>query len=396
MDAVRSVGTVTLDYRALNIFFRTGLFLNGDTPFREVRRFWPEPEILRPLALSRDQAIDGYIDLFRSAVRQRVVDHAGMGLSGGCDSRHILLELHKLGSLPERAVTVHVPGRDSEVDIAREIARRTGVSQTVVRPDEQRMMTNELYKNCATDFLGLEHGWYATVARSRDASPWWDGIAGDVLSAGLFLESWNLELFRADRLDELANRLVSTHAVPWFREASLFHHDDAVHAVRAELVKHRDAPNPVGSFYFWNRTRGTIAASAFRLLAPRGNFTIAPYLDKTLWQFLAGLPAEMMLDHQLHVDAVRRAFPDFADIPYWEEKVPVSPALLRRNAMQTLQFLMRNGHLSADSFFMMLRVLRTLVDPRRHRDILYLLPETAYCWQITHLSKNGGSAEIFE
>ena len=42
-EAVEKAGAVTVDFAALNVFFRLGMFLNAKTPFREIRRCNPEP-----------------------------------------------------------------------------------------------------------------------------------------------------------------------------------------------------------------------------------------------------------------------------------------------------------------------------------------------------------------
>jgi hypothetical protein len=82
----------------------------------------------------------------------------------------------------------------------------------------------------------------------------------------------------------------------------------------AELARHQDAANPVGSFFFWNRTRRVVALSFFAMLGEHR--LITPYLDPAVFDFLAGLPAELFLDHQFHREAVHRAFPEFAGIGF--------------------------------------------------------------------------------
>lgn len=375
---------LTLDYRALNVFFRLGMFLNGRTPFREIRRFAPEPLIEPPTTLSREAIIDGYIDLFRESIRRRIRAHSVLALSGGCDSRHILLELHSQQCLPTYALTVALDDRPSEVLIASELARRTGVRHLINKPCPSSCIEDELYKNQACGFTTLEHAWFASTARQRDSLPLWDGIAGDVLSAGLFLEEWSLRLFAENRLDELADRLVSHHRVPYFRDQSLFPRAEAVSEVRTELEKHIIAPNPVGSFYFWNRTRMSIASSAFGLTAPSGQETLAPYLDKDLYAFLASIPARMLLDHTLHQDTVFKAYPAFANVPLFTNKAKVNSWVLKRKTLHLLRYLAISKQPRLEQVLMLLRAFRALLFRRHHQDIEWLLPVAVYCTQIQH------------
>jgi hypothetical protein len=48
---------------------------------------------------------------------------------------------------------------------------------------------------------------------------------------------------------------------------------------------------------------------------------IAPYLEPELYDFLASLPAEMLLDHAFHTDTISRTYPEYADIPYEKKRV---------------------------------------------------------------------------
>ena len=384
-EALQSLPSRSLDFPALNVFFRLGMFLNGKTAFREIRRVSPEPVFLPPTTLSRDEVIDAYIDLFRQSVRRRNPTHSVLALSGGCDSRHILLEMHAQRQLPDYIVTVAIPGRPSEVEIAAKLSSRIGVRQVIQTPNPSHCVQDELWKNRACHFTTLDHGWFAGTGQARDSLPWWDGIGGDVLSAGLFLEEWNLRLFEQDKLDELADRLVSRQHVPYFRDQSLFPRTDALSEVRAELAKHRKAPNPVGSFYFWNRTRVAIAVAPFALLAPQKQVTLAPYLDRDLWGLLASLPARMMLDHNLHRDAVRRAYPDFAGTPYFEKKVKLDAGAERTKALRLLGYL---GTRKPDlqQILMICRAARAMVLSQHRGDIDWLLSASIYCTELLRLA----------
>jgi asparagine synthase (glutamine-hydrolysing) len=387
IEIAKAASSLSLDYGALNTFLRAGLFFNGATPFREIRRICPAPVLTQPIEISRSAAIDAYIDLFDQAVRRRVSQRTVLALSGGADSRHILLALHAQKALPEYVLTVAIPGRPSEVRIAAQITERALVPHRITAPLPRRAFADERWKNEACDFMSLEHGWFSHVGQQRDQLGWWDGIAGDVLSAGLFLEDWNLELVRQNRLDELADRLVQTGPVPYFRDQSLFVRTDAVHAVRAELAKHQQAPNPVGSFYFWNRTRIQIGACAFGLLSPHGQPVLTPYLDRELWSFLSSLPAEMLVDRKLHTDAIARGYPDFADIPYFKDKVSPDPALIRSRALSLFTGLLTCPSLNLEWPNAMVRSVRSLLDAQYRASTDWLLPCSVFGQQIESLVK---------
>ena len=373
VDAIRHGGPLTLDHQALNLFLRTDLFFDGGTPFREVRRVSPPPTIVAEGEMSRDQAIDGYIDLFRQAVARRITPDAVVALSGGRDSRHILLELCRQGVPPAYAITV-ASTRHTDLEVARQLAEAVGVDLRVAW--QNRSIAGARFTVRATDFMSMQHAWFSDVARTRDSRAWWDGIAGDVLSAGLFVEDWNVALFEAGRLDELADRLVRPGNVAYFADQRLCPRQDAVDTVRRELALHAGAANPVGSFYFWNRTRVNIAASAFGLLRLDGQVTLAPYLDRDLWRFLSSVPLRHVRGHQLHDDVIRRAYPAAAHLEYARKRAPGR----WYHRSQGLRLL---GHLATRrptraTVGAALRTVRSLVQPTRAADVDWIVPTWVY------------------
>ena len=154
----------------------------------------------------------------------------------------------------------------------------------------------------------------------------YDGIGGDILSAGLMLDEREIEYAAAGRLSEWAEAILDTRCNPLPTEGELSRllpgplyerlGRARAHArVLAELSRHREAPNPGGQFYFWNRTRREIALAPYGLLG-QGGTVFSPYLDHDLYDFLASLPAEALLDCRLHTEAIARAYPEYAHIPY--------------------------------------------------------------------------------
>ena len=382
LDVVRSTTDVSLDLPALNVFFRVGIFLNGATPFREIRRFSPPPIIVPPSDTSREQAIDAYASLFRQAVSRRLDSQSVLALSGGRDSRHILLELHAQNALPNYALTVDLETANDR-EIAEQVARAVGVRHFVVEPC--RSIEGAARTVRGTDFMSTQHAWFADVARMRDGRAWWDGIAGDVLSGSLFLQEWNARLFETGRVEELADRLVGRGTISYFRDQSLFSRSDAVEAMYTELSRHIGAANPVASYYFWNHTRTDTGASAFGMLRPNGQTTLAPFLDRDLWRFLSSLPARMVIHRKFRDEVIARTYPQFARIPY-AEKRPVSPARYRGRALRMLGRLALSPS-TTENIRATMRVLRSIAVPSKASDIEWVLGSWMYL-NTLHDSRN--------
>jgi asparagine synthase (glutamine-hydrolysing) len=333
----------TIDPDALAIFLRFGFYLGDDTPFASIRAVPPQACLTwhedgprldggRPAAvrhdLSREGAVDGFIDLFRIAIeRRRPRGPYTLPLSGGKDSRHILLELLRQGVPPRQCATLaHFPPRaNTDIAIARALSVRAGVPHYVIPQRTVRSVT-ERTKNARTHFCADEHVQWVALADyvAGVTTETYDGLAGDVLSQSTYLTpelqarfdsgdpAQVVELMLGGSKSANTESALRTLVAPRFLAATALERARA--RLRREIVAHMGAPNPIGSFYFWNRTRREIALGPYALM--RDITAYAPYLDAELFDLLAGLPAPLLMDRQLHTDAIAKAYPAFADVPY--------------------------------------------------------------------------------
>jgi asparagine synthase (glutamine-hydrolysing) len=335
-----------LDEAAVAVFLRLGFFLGEDTPFRAVRVLPPNGRLrwaggslrltggypaVRHCDLPRGDAVDAYIAAVRGAIRGSLPVENGcvVPLSGGRDSRHILLELCAAGAPPDACVTLrNYPPRGAlDLALAETVARAVGVRHIVLEEDPSRVRS-ELRKNLETHFCADEHAWFlplADLVRGRWSTVY-DGIAGDVLSAGHRLDPQRLELMRSGHFEALADLLFDEGHVRFLshRAARRFDRTLATERLVAELERHVDAPNPVGSFFFWNRTRREIALVPFGLLDGVGR-VVTPFLHPEVYDLVASFPAHLFLDRRFHTDAIRRAHPRYAAIPFDTELMASGP-----------------------------------------------------------------------
>jgi len=329
-----------------SVFLRLGFFISEDTPFRAIRALPPDAgfawqdDTLRSSGtyacgkrqfLKRDEAIDGYIALFRTAIERRLParEDFTVPISGGRDSRHILLELCAAGRPPRFSVTLprFPPAQSEDVHVAAALAEAVGVRLVVLRQARSQLRA-ELQKNLQTSFCADENAWYLAMVdylKGR-ASLIYDGIGGDVLSESRNLSAERVELFDSGRFTDLAEHMFVRNETGLARllQPQFYRRcgrDLAVDQLVAELKKHVDAPNPIGSFYFWNRTRREIALAPYGLLNTVAE-VYSPFLDHDLFDFLTSLPATMLLDRQFHTETVRRAHPRFARIPFESRATP--------------------------------------------------------------------------
>jgi asparagine synthase (glutamine-hydrolysing) len=327
----------SLDHAAIEMFLRLGFFLGNDTPFVAIRAFPPGGALTwdgalnvtsRPVAsahsrLSFDQAVDGYIELFRQAVKRRRPDDgvASLPLSGGRDSRHIALELHASGCAVDEYVTASKSGDDSDIIGARRLAARFGRPHVVVA-SEGPTLAWEAKKNEITHFCADEHGWIAPVFAylARRRSPSFDGIGGDVLSAGLFNTAHRSQLARKGKIESLASDVTrewspsgdALHVLRSLLDLPFVHADDIGSRLTTTIAQFTEHPNPISAFFFWNRTRREIGLAPFGL--GRASRLYAPFLDREVFHLLASLPPEFSLDGRLHDAALVRAHGELGSV----------------------------------------------------------------------------------
>lgn len=340
-------GTIEFNENAFSVFLRLGWLIAEDTLFSAIHAVppasvltWKNGELkinsrgiieTKPINISRIEAAQTYAELFQKAVEKTVPTDEKfiVPLSGGRDSRHISFALCRANRRPSACVTIlHPPPRANEdARIAKQVCENLNLKHLLLEQKRPRFET-EILKNNLTGFSVYEHAWFLTLADFIAKNPHavYDGIAGDVLSAGHFLTDERLNLFRQEKFEELADKILESEGyVPKILTKETyqkFSREKAINHLITELTRHANQPNPVGSFFFWNRTRRCIAPSPFRLLGNSANI-ITPYLETELFDFLTVLPAEIFLDHNFHTETIALAFPEFAQIPYEEKTAPL-------------------------------------------------------------------------
>lgn len=331
-----------LDDPGLAVALRMGFFIRDRTPFRAIRTLPPNSELVwtngvsriksrrslvRPQSLSRSSAIDSFVELVREAMKKRVCRHGdfAMPLSGGRDSRHILLQLADLGYKPTFSVTAK-PGVHMSDDpaVAAELSAALSIPHVILEQPRFQYQ-NFLRKNAMTSYcVPFAHSWTVIIAdylRGKTTTIY-DGIGGDVWCQGQWLRLERQELYERDRHEELVN----LHLMPRDRDQGLerilspdfrsrFNRDLAAEQVLKELARHAGSPNPISSFAFWNYTRRSVSQYTFSILT--GIPAIhCPYLDHDVHDLLSSLPSSTFLDWTFHSEAIYRAFPKYSHIRF--------------------------------------------------------------------------------
>jgi hypothetical protein len=259
------------------------------------------------------------------------------------------------------------------------------------------MLEAELKKNVITNLCSDEHSWILPVRNYLDNNSHtivFDGIGGDVLSQSSFLNKKRLDLYEADRLCELAEDILGSEGyLPKMLQRSYYrkwNRELAVNHLVVELKKYSNRINPIGQFFFWNRTRREIALSSYCILN-RKCHVYAPYLLQNIYDFLSSLPVSYVLDGKFHTDAISIYYPEYAHLPYETRSAPdtVSNKIdIRKYVYEVVKYCMfsrASNNMINCSSFVLPRAIKGLVDSVYGTNLKMYLNKSVYLAQLANL-----------
>jgi len=337
----------TPDRRALATFHRLGFMVGDDTPLKHVRVLPPGGElrwdgagpvrvtggarVLPAQEITREAAVEGMIAHFRAAMARALQNCDGpfyVPLSGGRDSRHILLEAMRQGRRPEACITFHHSGRqlNREAQAARALARRLDVPHDVLGHVRPRL-ADTVRALAMTSLCADEH---AQMMPLNDyfqlhEGLCFDGIGGDILTNPDDDAERFMAMSRAGDWRGIAREMFKGHAgvisKPGGGGAGPVHspgmEEEVTEHVAGAIAQYAEAPDPYQMFWMFHRTRREINFVPQAILG-NARRVFCPYLDAEFADFCLSLPYKVTRDQQLHNDAIARAYPEAADIPYQE------------------------------------------------------------------------------
>lgn len=379
-----------LDDAAVALLIRRWMCAGEDTPFAQIRCLPPDgrlnwtpgrpPQVEgalyfgRPASITRPAAIDEYIDRFRTSMKRRLCSNMSIvPLSGGRDSRHIFLELCASGSRPDLTVTVGRVGKQttSNAEIASAVADRAGVPHvTLPLPPSRWRAQRETSR--AMHFSALESWWLRSFVKYLEQLPErptvYEGVGGDILSTALYKDVALRRLYDQADYVAIAEALLGTER--YFEQMlptefhRRFRRELAIDRIVTELARHSAAPNPLASFFFYNRARRVTALAPSSLMSPSATVW-CPYLDSDVFDFLSSLPPEFLEVSSIsafHDEAISRGYPEFADIPFGT-KWGGNRGYDLRTVAETLVAVSESPPRMLRRSFLLPRLLRGLVDP---------------------------------
>ncbi len=341
-------GLTSLNWPAIVTCLATGQFLGSDTPLEGVHVLpirssltWQDRKLevkTAPLDIDRssldfEAASSRYISEVRDAVYRNLPEGSGaLALSGGRDSRHILLELLRQYRPPEKIVTSghYLTSSMADTSVATALGKRAGLAVRQVRPIPDRIRA-EVQKNLLVESMTLSHSWALPLINAMSTST----ARFDGMNAGvLFGRSGVMVALRSrfgdvrPQMNELVNAAIELMLdSPLARLRAMLEPglivdemaDEARSRMRRELLRFAEYPNPVQAYLHFNHTTRDTALFTYRMF---DNPEVAcPFDDVAMARFGLGLPWSVSTDRRLQSEALRAEFSEFADIPFDEDWV---------------------------------------------------------------------------
>ena len=283
-------------------------------------------------------------ELVTEAVRNALGSQRPMVLlSGGRDSRLILLVMRKLAIRPSAVLTLAQRGAQSDAAVAARFAAAVGEPIERVAPlsfDGSR----ELDRHAMQSFQSLEHEWFMAISqmvRARGHNLYGgpngggvtDGIGAGVLSTGSLLHPEAMLLWKDRRIEDLfdwtaahgsgvsAGFLAAARA----EGVSLAEREAVLNEFASVMRSLESTPNPLGMYSLLHWTRRGIGASAYGQLPHE--LVRTPLFDEHLCRALAAMDGKEALAADWRETMLRR----LADtgIPFSKAESGVLPRWMR-------------------------------------------------------------------
>ena len=283
-------------------------------------------------------------ELVTEAVRNALGSQRPMVLlSGGRDSRLILLVMRKLAIRPSAVLTLAQRGAQSDAAVAARFAAAVGEPIERVAPlsfDGSR----ELDRHAMQSFQSLEHEWFMAISqmvRARGHNLYGglngggvtDGIGAGVLSTGSLLHPEAMLLWKDRRIEDLfdwtaahgsgvsAGFLAAARA----EGVSLAEREAVLNEFASVMRSLESTPNPLGMYSLLHWTRRGIGASAYGQL-PHDRVR-TPLFDEHLCRALAAMDGKEALAADWRETMLRRL--DDTGIPFSKAESGVLPRWMR-------------------------------------------------------------------
>ena len=325
--------SAAIDWTGIGTVLLTGQLFGDKMPFEKIYAKGTEQKIPDKEFTYSDitDLYTVYNDLIDSVVKKIPEDISSvMGISGGRDSRSILLSIDRNEKrIPGLVTSKHFVDRlrEADVEIALTLSSRFNANIQVVEQPTDRFRL-EWNKNIKTGMQTLSHSWGLAFADVLDDSDvLYDGMNGGVLfgRANLLRRYLRKHGSHRPRKNEFVE-FVLTHLVDtplkkmeWLPD-NLFGKsviEEIRENIKACAELYVDYPNPFQAFLYGEHVYRDTRLFTYGLMP--NEYVVCPLDSGEMVQFALSLPWEVSSDYFFQNHAINYRHPDFADIPFTEQ-----------------------------------------------------------------------------
>jgi asparagine synthase (glutamine-hydrolysing) len=343
----QEIRSLEIDFFAVYSFLKLSFYLGDSTPFMNVCRLrqgetvtWRDGVVDRRSALPAAGTVEGsdreIIEraqfLFQESIRKRIhADHKPViPISGGRDSRHIMLELVRQHVAGLESVTVRYwDDYQEEVRLGALLSKTFSVPHTVLKKKFGHQFQTLFNQIRANDFESTTHLWVESLSdRYNDQSYLiYDGLGGaDVMFMPWddLVPGFGSPEFRPACRDKDAEKIAflltdGDYGVPSYL-CDLWGPGKSFAArfaetLTREIARHAGAHDIVNSFMTDHRSRRAIGVAPMVLLGDHCSVSV-PYFDQDLLDFSNSVSLEDRLRPDIHDRMIKTSYPEASHIEF--------------------------------------------------------------------------------
>lgn len=238
-------------------------------------------------------------------------------LSGGYDSRCLAAALKKYTKVKFETFTTQHPTGERDYVLAKKVAVRLKVKNSFIKHPKNIYQKYFLKKNYLLDGMAQEHLWALPLAdHFKKTKVVFDGLAGDLLLKGLFLDNYNLSFLNNNK--KLSLIIADQYGYSLFFIKKFFKKEVRKNlnfskkSLFDQIKLSVNSDNKISVFFAKNRTRNALCLSSgniFMMLEKR-----FPFLDNDLVNFALSIPPDIKINKHLYFEILKGSFPELRDI----------------------------------------------------------------------------------
>lgn len=244
-----------------------------------------------------------------------------------------------------------------------------------------------------TNYETLDHSWLASslpYLNNKNEGVVLDGFGGDVLSESKIVKYEFHNLYLQGRFEELAEEIISnSEYINSFYSGSFidkyFYKSEAKSTLVKEFERYRDCHNPMQQFYFWNRSRRSIATSSVRYLSAKHHVYL-PFIGKELYCLLVSMPADKYFKDNEHMRLLSEKYlvnDSYGYAGSINREISSSKSRHLTDVLKGVSFLINNRHLFRFNIKTIARLFLMLFSRKRGQEFMGILKRPIYVSQIS-------------